>query len=52
MKSMNNKALKIAGVVISILGFAVSCASDWIGEKMVKATVVEEVARILAERDR
>lgn len=46
---MNAKTMKLAGIVISILGIVVNMASDWLGEKKLDAKIAEKVEAKLAE---
>ena len=46
---MNEKILKILGVVTTILGVGVSLITNWIGDKNLDNKVNEAVAKALAE---
>lgn len=47
---MNINLKKIAGIVIPIVGAAVSLASNWLDDKKLDEKVAEEVAKALAKQ--
>lgn len=47
---MDEKVLKILGLVTTIVGFGVSLASAWIGEKKTDALIADKVAKEVAKQ--
>ena len=46
---MNGKAIKIIGVVASILGAAATLAANWASEQQQDAKIAEKVTEAIAE---
>lgn len=45
---MNNKAIKVIGIVASVVGAAATLAANWAGEKQQDAKIAEKVSEALA----
>lgn len=46
----NEKVIKLIGLGATVVGFAATLVSNWVGEKNQKIQIAEEVAKALADQ--
>lgn len=49
---MNKTAIKIFGIIASILGIGGTLLADWVGEKKTEEMIEEKIKEALEEADR
>lgn len=48
---MNNKIIKIIGIVTTIIGIGANLVTDWVGEKKMDEKIEEKINEALAQKN-